>query len=117
VRLTMAMDRALTEAMHEIVEFHRCYDEQEQVIKDRNDLIIELRAEVDSEGDGDSDSGPDYDRDNDGGADGYTEDDPKEFLEGDASQDQAPQPEPELEEVPQEDEPHHVVEPQAGPEE
>jgi hypothetical protein len=27
VRLTMAMDRALTEAMHEIEELHMCYDE------------------------------------------------------------------------------------------
>jgi hypothetical protein len=27
VRLTMAMDRALTEAMREIEELHMCYDE------------------------------------------------------------------------------------------
>jgi hypothetical protein len=29
LRLTMAMDHALTEAMHEIEELHKCYDEQE----------------------------------------------------------------------------------------
>jgi hypothetical protein len=44
VRLTMAMDRALMEAMHAIEEFHRSYDEQERVIKDRDDLIAELLA-------------------------------------------------------------------------
>jgi hypothetical protein len=44
VWLTMAMDRALMEAMHAIEEFHRSYDEQERVIKDRDDLIAELLA-------------------------------------------------------------------------
>jgi hypothetical protein len=44
VWLTMAMDRALMEAMRAIEEFHRSYDEQERVIKDRDDLIAELLA-------------------------------------------------------------------------
>jgi hypothetical protein len=80
----MAMDHALIEAMHEIEELHRCYDEQEQVTKDCDDFIAELLAEVDSEGDSDSDSGPDYDGDDDGGATGDTEDDLEEVPEGDA---------------------------------
>jgi hypothetical protein len=37
----MAMDCALTKAMHEIEELHRCYDEQERVNKDHDDLIAE----------------------------------------------------------------------------
>jgi hypothetical protein len=37
------------------------------VIKDRDDLIAKLLAEVDSEDKSDSDSGPDYDGDDDGG--------------------------------------------------
>jgi hypothetical protein len=67
VRLTMAMDRALAEAMHEIEELHRRYDEQERVIKDRDDLIVELMAEEDSDDDIDSDSSPDYEGDDDRG--------------------------------------------------
>jgi hypothetical protein len=54
--LTTATDHALTEAIREIEELHRHYDEQEQVIKDRYDLIAELLVEVDSEDDSDSDS-------------------------------------------------------------
>jgi hypothetical protein len=81
VWLTMAMDRALTKAMHEIVELHRCFDEQERVIKDRDDdLIAELMAE-DSEDDNDSNSSLNYEGDDDKGA----EEDLKEVLEGDAS--------------------------------
>jgi hypothetical protein len=79
VRLTMAMDRALTEAMHEIKELHRRYDEQERVIKDRDDLIAELMAEEDSEDDSDLDSRPNYEEDDDGGA----KEDPEEVLEED----------------------------------
>jgi hypothetical protein len=67
VRLTMAMDHALAEAMHEIEELHRRYDEQERVIKDRDDLIVELMAEEDSDDDIDSDSSPDYEGDDDRG--------------------------------------------------
>jgi uncharacterized coiled-coil protein SlyX len=48
VRLTMALDRALTEAMQEIEELHRLYDEQEQVIKDCDDFIAEILIEVDN---------------------------------------------------------------------
>jgi hypothetical protein len=63
----MAMDHALAEAMHEIEELHRRYDEQERVIKDRDDLIVELMAEEDSDDDIDSDSSPDYKGDDDRG--------------------------------------------------
>jgi hypothetical protein len=76
VQLTMVMDRALTEAMHEIEELHWCYDEQERVTKDHDDLIAELMAEEDSKDDSDPDSGPNYQGDDDGGA--------KEDPEGDA---------------------------------
>jgi uncharacterized coiled-coil protein SlyX len=44
----MALDRALTEAMQEIEELHRLYDEQEQVIKDCDDFIAEMLIEVDN---------------------------------------------------------------------
>jgi hypothetical protein len=65
------------------------------VIKDHDDFIAELLAEMDSEDNSDSDS-----------AAGDTEGDPEEVPEGDAPQEQAPQWVPELEEVPQEEEPH-----------
>jgi hypothetical protein len=45
VRLTMAVDRAFMEAMREIEELHSCYDEQERVIKDHDDLIAEPMAD------------------------------------------------------------------------
>jgi hypothetical protein len=70
VRLTMVMDHALLEAMHQIEELHKCYDEQRQVIKDCDNFIAELLAEMDNEDDSDSDSGLDYDGDDDGGATG-----------------------------------------------
>jgi hypothetical protein len=98
VRLTMAMDHTLTEAMHEIEELHSLYVEQERVIKDRNDLIVELMAEEDSENDNDSNFGPDYEGDNNGGAEDDTEEDLEEVPEGDA-----PQKQPPVEEVPQEE--------------
>jgi hypothetical protein len=108
----MAMDRALTEAMCEIEELHKFYDEQERVIKDRDDLIAELLGAEDNEDDSDSDSGLDYEGDDDGGAEGDTKEDPKEVPKGDAPQEHAPQLEPMVEEVPQEEAPHQVIEPQ-----
>jgi hypothetical protein len=39
VRLTKAMDHALVEAIQEIEDLHRRYEEQEQVIKGRDNLI------------------------------------------------------------------------------
>jgi hypothetical protein len=95
VRLAMATDRALTEAMREIEELHKRCDEQEQVIKDRDDFIAELLAEEDSK----DDTGPNYDGDDDWGAADVTGEDPKEDPEGDAPQEQAPQLEPAVEEV------------------
>jgi hypothetical protein len=68
--LTMDMDHALLEAMHQIEGLHKCYDEQEQVIKDCDNFIAELLVEMDNEDDSDSDSGLDYDGDDDGGATG-----------------------------------------------
>jgi hypothetical protein len=112
VRLTMAMDHALTKAMHEIEELHRHYDEQERVIKDHDDLIVELMAEEDSEDDSDSNFGPDYAGDDDRGAEDDTEEDPKEVPEGDAPQEHVPQLEPPIGEVPLEEAPHQVVKPQ-----
>jgi hypothetical protein len=79
-QLTMAMNHALTVAMHEIEELHRHYDEQERVIKDRDDLIGELLAEEDSEDDSGSDSNPDYEGGNDGGAEGDTKEFSRRFL-------------------------------------
>jgi hypothetical protein len=100
VKLTMAMDHVLTEATWEIEELHMRYDEQEQVIKDRDDLIAELLAEVDSEHDSDTDFGPDYDGDDDGGAADDTKENPKVVPKGNAPQEKLPQPESVLEEVP-----------------
>jgi hypothetical protein len=82
----MAMDHALMEATQEIEELHMCYDEQEQVIEDNDDLIAELLVEVENEDDRDSDSGPDYNGVDDGGAADDTEEDLEEVLEGDAPQ-------------------------------
>jgi hypothetical protein len=90
VRLTMAMDRTLTETMHEIEELHRRYDEQERVIKDRDVLIAELMAEEDSEDYSGIDSSPDYEGDNDGRAEDDTEEDLEEFPKGDAPLEHAP---------------------------
>jgi hypothetical protein len=99
--LTMAMNHALTAAMREMEELHRCYYEQERLIKDRDDLIAELLAKEDNEDDSDSDSGPDYKGRDDKGAEGDTEEDPEEVPDGDAPQEQVPQLEPVVEEVPQ----------------
>jgi hypothetical protein len=106
----MAMDCTLTEAMCEIELLHRLYNEQERVIKDCDDLIVEIVAEEDNDDDNDSNSGPDYEGDDNGGARDVTVEDPEEVLEGDA-----PQVQPPVEEVPQEEAPHPVVEPQAAP--
>jgi hypothetical protein len=95
------MDHALTAAMREMEELHRCYYVQERLIKDRDDLIAELLAKEDSEDDSDSDSGPDYEGCDDIGVKGDTEEDPEEVPEGDAPQEQVPQLEPVVEEVPQ----------------
>jgi hypothetical protein len=65
-----------------------------------------LLAEVDNEDDSDSDSAPVYDGDDDGGFADNTEDYLEEVLKGDALQENVPQPELVLEEVPQEEEPH-----------
>jgi hypothetical protein len=84
LRLSMAMDRALIEAMGEIEELCRRCDEQESMIKDRDDLIAALIIEEDSDDDSDSDSVPDYKGDDNGGVEDDTEEDPEEVPEGDA---------------------------------
>jgi hypothetical protein len=63
----MVMDHALSEAMQEIEELYKHYDEQEQVIKDCDDFIVDLLAKIDSE-DSDSDPNLNYNGDDDGGA-------------------------------------------------
>jgi hypothetical protein len=62
------MDHALAEAIQEIEDLHKCYEEQEQVIKDRDDLIAELLDE--DEG---SDDNSDHDSDDEGNRDGNNE--------------------------------------------
>jgi hypothetical protein len=90
VRLTMATDHTLTDAMREIEELHWCYDEQERVIKDRDDLIAELMVEEDNEDDSDSESGPNYEGDDNRGAKDDTEENSDAVPEGDAPQEHVP---------------------------
>jgi hypothetical protein len=65
VHLTKAMDHALAEAIQEIEDLHKRYEEQEQVIKDHDDLIAELLDE-----DEDSDDNSDHDSDDEGNHEG-----------------------------------------------
>jgi hypothetical protein len=56
-RLKKAMDHALVEAIPEIEDLHKRYKEQEQVIKDCDDLIAKLLDEdeyLDDNSDNDS---------------------------------------------------------------
>jgi hypothetical protein len=80
------------------------------VIKDHDDFIVELLVKIDSE-DSDSNSDPNYDRYDDGGVAEDSEEDSEEVPKGDTPHEHAPQLEPELDEVPQEEVPHHVVKP------
>jgi hypothetical protein len=82
VRLTKAMDHALVEAIQEIEDLHKRYEEQEQVIKDRDDLIAEMLDE-------DSDDNFDHDSDDEGNGDGNDG--------GDDNIEEAPEQEPEQE--------------------
>jgi hypothetical protein len=68
VRLTKAMDHALIEGIQEIEDLHKRYEEQEQVIKDRDDFIAKLLDE-----DEDSDDNSDNDSDDEGNNDGNNE--------------------------------------------
>jgi hypothetical protein len=68
VHLTKAMDHALVEAIQEIEDLHKRYEEQEQVIKDRDDLITELLDE-----DEDPNDNSDNDSDDEGNDDGNDE--------------------------------------------
>jgi hypothetical protein len=65
VHLTKAMDHALLEAIQGIEDLHKRYEEQEQMIKDHDDLIAELLDE-----DEDSDDNSDNDSDDEGNNDG-----------------------------------------------
>jgi hypothetical protein len=69
VRLTKAMDHALVEAIQEIEDLHKRYEEQEQVIKDRDDLIAELLDE-DEDSDDNFDNGPDDEGNDEGNGNG-----------------------------------------------
>jgi uncharacterized coiled-coil DUF342 family protein len=68
VRLTKAMYHALVEAIQEIEDLHKRYEEQEQVIKDCDDLIAELLDEAK-----DSDDNSNNDSDDEGNNDGNGE--------------------------------------------
>jgi hypothetical protein len=72
------------------------------VIKEHDDFIAELLAEISSEDDSDSDFGPDYD----GGVAEYSEEDLEEVPGSDAPQEQVLQLDLELEEVSQEEVTH-----------
>jgi hypothetical protein len=68
VHLTKAMDHALADAIQEIKDLQKHYKEQEQVIKDHDDLVTELLVE-----DEDSDENSDHDYDYEGNHDGNDE--------------------------------------------
>jgi hypothetical protein len=71
VRLTMAMDHALVEAIQEIEDLHKRYEEEEHVIKDCDNLITELLDEdVDSDDNSDNDSNDGNDEGNGDGNNG-----------------------------------------------
>jgi hypothetical protein len=99
VRLTKAMDHALVEAIQEIEDLHKRYEEQEQVIKDRDDLIAELLDEYE-----DSDDNSDNDSDDEGDNDGNDEGIGDDNNGGDDNIEEVPKQEPilEVEEDPQE---------------
>jgi hypothetical protein len=79
VCLTKAMDHALVEAIQEIKDLHKRYKEQEQVIKDHDDLITELLDEDEDSDDNSDDEGNNNGNDvgngdgNDGGDDNIKE--------------------------------------------
>jgi hypothetical protein len=99
VHLTKVMDHALAEAIQEIEDLHKCYEEQEQVIKDRDDLIAELLDE--DEG---SDDNSDHDSDDEGNRDGNNEGNGDGNDGGDDNIEEVSEHEPilEVEEDPQE---------------
>jgi hypothetical protein len=70
LRLTKLIDHALAVAKQEIKDLHKHYKEQEQVIKDHDDLIIELLDEDDN-----SNSDSDDEGNNDGNGDGNDDSD------------------------------------------
>jgi hypothetical protein len=86
VRLTKAMNHALTEAIQEIMDLHKRYEEQEQVIKDRDDLIAEMPDE-DEDSDDNSDHDSDDEVNDEGNGDGNDG--------GDDNTEEAPEQEPE----------------------
>jgi hypothetical protein len=86
VRLTKAMNHALTEAIQEIMDLHKRYEEQEQVIKDRDDLIAEMPDE-DEDSDDNSDHDSDDEVNDEGNGDGNDG--------GDDNIEEAPEQEPE----------------------
>jgi hypothetical protein len=103
VRLTKAMDHALAEAIQEIEDLHKRYEEQWQVIKERDDLIAELLDE-----DEDSDDNSDNDSDDEGNNDGNNEGNGDGDDGSDGNIEEVPEQEPEhkpileVEEDPQE---------------
>jgi hypothetical protein len=94
VRLTKAMDHALAEEIQEIEDLHKHYEEQEQVIKGRDDLIAEQLDE-----DEDSDGNSDNDSDNEGNDDENDEGNGDGNDGSDANMEDVPEQEPEQEPI------------------
>jgi hypothetical protein len=69
VHLTKAMDHALAEAIQEIEDLHKHYEEQELVIKDRDNLIIEL-LDKDEDSNDNSNNNSDDEGNDEGSGDG-----------------------------------------------
>jgi hypothetical protein len=86
VRLT----KALVEAIQEIEDLHNSYEEQEQLIKDHDDLIVELLDEVE-DSDDNSDNDSDDEGNNEGNGDGNDG--------GDDNIEEVPEQEPEQEPI------------------
>jgi hypothetical protein len=90
VHLTKAMDHALMEAIQEIEDLPKHYEEQEQVIKDHDDLIAELPDE-----DEDSDDNSNNNSDDEGNNDGNDEGNGDGNDGGDDNIEEVPEQEPE----------------------
>jgi hypothetical protein len=90
VHLTKAMDHALAKVIQEIKDLHNHYEEQEQVIKDCDDLITELLDEAEE-----SNDNSDNDVDDEGNNDGNDEINSDGNDGSDDNTDEVPEQEPE----------------------
>jgi hypothetical protein len=94
VCLTKAMDHALADAIQEIEDLHKSYKEQEEVIKDRDDMIAELLDE-----DEDLDNNSDNDSYDEGNNDGNDEVNGVGNIGDDDNIEEVPEQEPEQEPI------------------